>query len=37
MGYSNDWYDVDGDLFGDSRNFTVQIPENDGDLFISVN
>ena len=36
MGYSNDWYDVDGDYDGSTKNFSVQVPKNEGDLFISV-
>lgn len=36
-GYSNDWYDVDGDyIWGQSYIFTVTIPEKKGDLYFDV-
>jgi hypothetical protein len=36
-GYSNDWYDVDGDyIWGDSYVFEVTVPENKGDLYFNV-
>ena len=36
-GYSNDWYDVDGDyIWGESYVFEVTVPEKKGDLHFNV-
>mgnify|MGYP006139783345 CR=1 FL=1 len=36
-GYSNDWYDVDGDyIWGESYIFEVTVPEKKGDLYFDV-
>lgn len=36
-GYSNDWYDVDGDyIWGDDYTFEITVPEKKGDLYFNV-
>lgn len=36
-GYSNDWYDIDGDyIWGEDYTFEITVPEKKGDLYFNV-